>query len=441
MPIEFDCPHCNQLVATPESAAGKKGRCPSCKSVVQIPMASTKKMAPVRQVAPNEAFEFPCPSCGNAMRATGALIGKKGRCASCKSVVTIEAPRDTAAPVSNQAVSNQPASGKSARAVDNIDEDSLIADFGKEDERAVEAPSPKPGPASTPSAMPGQPGNPWAAWGQGGAAARPMENPLLSALDDAKKSSAPATQINPYQTAAMAKAAERGIDYNWDDDERRRDGLPYERPRVEDDAFSVTYWAVLFDCSNAFSRMYVDKAVGKSVSFLVYGATISGLIIGAFYTAILLTALAINLSSASVSNERLAVVAGVLLGFSCISFIGGWIGAVLSGLIYTTAIAGVVHIMILMTGGSRRGFGTTFKVVAYVMGACMPLLMVPCVNMIMGIAIVVLIVIGIHKAHTISGGRAVAVVVLPYLAFSIAITFLAISIYSQIPPPSAFPGR
>src|SRR5262245_30094432 len=37
MPIEFPCPTCHQQVRTPDAAAGKKGKCPNCGTIVIIP--------------------------------------------------------------------------------------------------------------------------------------------------------------------------------------------------------------------------------------------------------------------------------------------------------------------------------------------------------------------------------------------------------------------
>ena len=36
--IRFECPHCNQPVEVGDEFAGRKGRCPGCESVVEIPV-------------------------------------------------------------------------------------------------------------------------------------------------------------------------------------------------------------------------------------------------------------------------------------------------------------------------------------------------------------------------------------------------------------------
>jgi hypothetical protein len=40
MAIEFHCPHCNRQIRTPDEHAGKRGKCPQCQAVVEIPAAS-----------------------------------------------------------------------------------------------------------------------------------------------------------------------------------------------------------------------------------------------------------------------------------------------------------------------------------------------------------------------------------------------------------------
>lgn len=37
MTIQFDCPTCKRKLRAPESSAGKKGKCPGCQKVFQVP--------------------------------------------------------------------------------------------------------------------------------------------------------------------------------------------------------------------------------------------------------------------------------------------------------------------------------------------------------------------------------------------------------------------
>lgn len=41
MPIEFNCPSCGKAIRTPDGSAGKRGKCPNCESIMQIPEASS----------------------------------------------------------------------------------------------------------------------------------------------------------------------------------------------------------------------------------------------------------------------------------------------------------------------------------------------------------------------------------------------------------------
>jgi hypothetical protein len=51
--ITFTCPHCRQTLTVPEGSAGKKGKCPQCGNLVDIPAASTAEpFAPPPEPAP-----------------------------------------------------------------------------------------------------------------------------------------------------------------------------------------------------------------------------------------------------------------------------------------------------------------------------------------------------------------------------------------------------
>lgn len=85
--IEFTCPACGLPVRTPSATAGKKGKCPSCGAIVAIPKNSSGFSTPASSEPPR--IEFRCPFCGNHVRAPLAVAGKKGRCPSCSRVVDI----------------------------------------------------------------------------------------------------------------------------------------------------------------------------------------------------------------------------------------------------------------------------------------------------------------------------------------------------------------
>ena len=85
--IEFPCPKCSQPVRTPVSAAGKKGKCPSCGEVVQIPLESPD--APQTEVKPSAKIQFRCPGCQKRLRMPANVAGKKVKCPACSAVLSI----------------------------------------------------------------------------------------------------------------------------------------------------------------------------------------------------------------------------------------------------------------------------------------------------------------------------------------------------------------
>ena len=99
MPIEFSCPQCTQLIRTPDITAGKKGKCPGCAAIVRIPAANEPLAAKTPVPAPkpqpvveeNETgpIEFFCSLCGQLVRTPRAAAGKKGKCPHCQGVLQI----------------------------------------------------------------------------------------------------------------------------------------------------------------------------------------------------------------------------------------------------------------------------------------------------------------------------------------------------------------
>jgi hypothetical protein len=86
MAIEFGCTSCRQLVRVGDNAAGKKGKCPHCGTILQIPGPAP---SPGPAPAASPTISFPCPGCGKTMKAPAALAGKRGKCPHCQTMFVV----------------------------------------------------------------------------------------------------------------------------------------------------------------------------------------------------------------------------------------------------------------------------------------------------------------------------------------------------------------
>jgi predicted RNA-binding Zn-ribbon protein involved in translation (DUF1610 family) len=94
MPIHVTCNQCGHTLKAPDAAAGKKGKCPSCGAIVQIPLAP----APGEAVVEAEAIDDPgiipmAPEPGDAPpTADGAPPGAPRRpCPMCGEMILAQA--------------------------------------------------------------------------------------------------------------------------------------------------------------------------------------------------------------------------------------------------------------------------------------------------------------------------------------------------------------
>lgn len=75
------CPSCGAIVAIPASAAAADSTSP--------PSVAPAARQPSKPAAPPQHSEFPCPHCHNLVRRPPGSSGKKGRCPSCERIVQI----------------------------------------------------------------------------------------------------------------------------------------------------------------------------------------------------------------------------------------------------------------------------------------------------------------------------------------------------------------
>lgn len=89
--------------------------------------------------------------------------------------------------------------------------------------------------------------------------------------------------------------------------------------------------------------------------------------------------------------------------------------------------SGILHVCLMIVGGAKQGFETTFRVVCYAGGSVGPLLVIPvCGGLIAIVWRIALNCIGLAKAHETDTGRAVLAVFLPLIVCCGAGILLAI---------------
>jgi len=75
--------------------------------------------------------------------------------------------------------------------------------------------------------------------------------------------------------------------------------------------------------------------------------------------------------------------------------------------------AAILHLLLVLVRGAKNGFEATFRVVSYINGASIFLIMPLCGGILCAIWTLVLMVIGLRDAHGTSGGKAAFVVLFP----------------------------
>jgi hypothetical protein len=146
---------------------------------------------------------------------------------------------------------------------------------------------------------------------------------------------------------------------------------------------------------------------------LLYGVALgwAGLVATSFYQAIFRSI--VGSGWGAIGADRPEV--GALLGW-----VGGWAGFVGQVVFGGVAVAigmfvaaGILHLVLLLLGGARRGFEATFRVVGFSEATSVLFLLPFCGQLLGWIWCAVLYVLGLAEAHGIGHGKAAAAVLLP----------------------------
>jgi hypothetical protein len=351
--------------------AGKKGRCPGCKAVVEIPTSSSKPtpqpaappaLAPLASAPTQPALQPLGPTPG--LQPLGDLSGLQ--------------PLDGGLP------GLQPLGG----------------------------PSPL-GPTADPFAALGPAtANPFGDAAFGSA----IPNPLAGSTTLAP---------NPYSSpSTVSYKPSKELD-----DPRQRRGFPWQREQ-DFEAFSETAKRVLFGFPTAFQHMRVEGGIGSALGFIV-SAQIAATVINSCYF-LLLKLVILLFAAGNGADQAGGAIVGALITFG-MEVIFGTMGAAIGAIIGSFIMGGIFHLCLLVAGAANRGFDTTYQVLCYASGACALLVVVPILGwIIQPFLFPVVLIFGFMHAHGTSGLRATFAVLLPYLLCFAAMAFLIFSIIAVV---------
>ena len=187
-----------------------------------------------------------------------------------------------------------------------------------------------------------------------------------------------------------------------------RSGLPWDERHTKGlfSAFIETLQMVLTRPSEAFTAMRREGGFGEPLLYAVIGGSVGGAV--SFLFSMGLQSLGLF---GKQDHNAFALMAG--MGVGSILFIIFLPVFICIGLFIGSA---VVHLCLMIVGGAKQSFETTFRVVAFTHGSTGPLQMIPvCGGLIAGVWALIIYCIGLARAHETETGRAVLAVLLPLI--------------------------
>src|SRR5881392_458399 len=185
-----------------------------------------------------------------------------------------------------------------------------------------------------------------------------------------------------------------------------RSGLPWDERQTKGllNAFIETLQMVLRKPVAAFTAMKREGGLGEPLLYAVIGGTFGGVFAVTYNFALRLF---------TPFGDKQGAVAHLFGGL-------GWIFLlVLTPLFVAIGMfvaSAILHVCLMIVGGAKQSFETTFRVVCFAEGSASPLLVIPlCGGFIVGIWKIILYCIGLTHAHETDTGRVVIAVLLPLI--------------------------
>jgi hypothetical protein len=192
---------------------------------------------------------------------------------------------------------------------------------------------------------------------------------------------------------------------------RARPGTPWEdRGRIGFvPALVETTQKVLIRPSDFFASMPVTGGIGGPLLYGILVGTL-GVIVAAVYREVFQALVGSTFAGLESSGELRRIMPFLMGG-------AGLVLQVVFAPIFVTlglfVAAAIVHVLLLLFGGARRGFEATVRVMCYSEAAAVINVIPVCGGVISGVYFLVLAIIGLAAAHGIGKGTAAAAVLLP----------------------------
>jgi len=185
-----------------------------------------------------------------------------------------------------------------------------------------------------------------------------------------------------------------------------RSGLPWDERQGKGivNAFIETLQMVLSRPVVAFTAMKREGGLGEPLFYAIIGGTIGG-VFAITYNFVL--------RSFAPFGDRHGAFTHLFAGLGWIFLLVLTPLLVVIGMFVASAI---LHVCLMIVGGAKQSFETTFRVICFAEGSASPLLVIPfCGGLISGIWKIVLYCIGLARSHETDTGRAVIAVLLPLI--------------------------
>ena len=185
-----------------------------------------------------------------------------------------------------------------------------------------------------------------------------------------------------------------------------RSGLPWDERQAKGivNAFIETLQMVLSRPVVAFTAMKREGGLGEPLFYAIIGGTIGG-VFAITYNFVL--------RSFAPFGDRHGAFTHLFAGLGWIFLLVLTPLFVVIGMFVASAI---LHVCLMIVGGAKQSFETTFRVICFAEGSASPLLVIPfCGGLISGIWKIVLYCIGLARSHETDTGRAVIAVLLPLI--------------------------